>query len=271
MAVDPHTHFAYVVSPYRRTSRDLEGNILVISGTQVIQNIKLSGQAYPTEVVADPIGGYVYAGGLDGNVIVFKGLQEVARYKIPSGGALGNSLDVDYHTGEVYAFANEKLYRFKGGRLIDSANLIPDMGNVYGIRVHPVTESVYISHTGYVLGETRILLVQNMKVVEDIRVGGLSAMTADPLTENLYVTNFGDGADADTVMIINGAKVLAKIQVGLHPYNISINTANGWVYVSNINDGTVTVLGYPQSKSTAPTLTGTTPVIPNRPTAATYP
>ncbi len=244
IAIDPQSGYAYVASSYRSrplAGDSLEGNILVISGTQVINNLKLE-QVFPDQVVADPLSGLVYVGA-NKKLLVFKDLHEIARYELEVG---VDSLDVNPRTGEVYALTHQTLYRFKDGGLIDSVFLVRDMGNVDQIRVNPVTGAVYVPHTGYVRTEGRIVVVQNMKVIDDIQVGSSAALAVDPLTGIVYAANYGgDGPDSNTVMAIDGTKVIATIRVGWHPYKIALNSANGWVYVSNSNDSTVTILGYP--------------------------
>lgn len=259
VAVEPRNGFAYVVSGYRSRplgAEPLEGNILVLNGIQVIDNLKL-GALIPRQVVADPVGGYVYAGGSK-EMIVLKGLREVTRHKTKS----LDSMDVNPRTGDVYVLANQTLYRFKDGRLIDSVDLPPDLGNTSQIRVQPLTGAVYIPHTGYVVGEARILMIQEMKVIDDIRVGALATLGIDSLYGNVYVGNrTGRGKDVGTVMVVNGTQVLATYRMEWLPYSIGVNPVNGWGYV--FDGATITVLGYPPS---------TIPVTPKTsPTPAVYP
>jgi len=269
--VEPHNRLAYIVSGYRQASPQedpVEGNILVLNGTQIVQNLQVSGRILLRDIVSDPTNDYVYASGSK-NVVVFKGLQEIARHNLKES---VDSMDVNPRTGEVYALTHQTLYRFKQGNLIDAVELSPTMGTVWQIRVHPITGAVYIPRTGYVRGEARIMVVQSMKVIEDIEVGGLATLAIDPLTGNVYAAIFGEGKDQHTVTIIQGTQVTTKIKAGWYPYNIGVNPYNGWVYVSNINEGTVTVLGYPQNQSIVPVPTETIPVTPKTPpTPAVYP
>lgn len=246
VAVEPHSGFAYITSGYKgRPLGNIEGNILVISGTQVIDNIKL-GQVFAEHVVADPLSGLVYVSAAH-KVLVLKDLHEIARYDLE---VWVDSLDVNPRTGEVYALTHGTLYRFKDGRLIDSVFLVKNMGNVAPIHVNPVTGAVYVPHTGHDITEGRVVVVQNMRVIGDVQVGSRAALAPDPLTGIVYAANYeGDGPNGNTVMAIDGTKVIATIKVGWHPYKIALNPANGWVYVSNSNDGTVTILGYPGQKT----------------------
>lgn len=269
VAVESNSQYAYVVSGYR--SRPLVGDavgsdVLVLDGTQVIENLKVSGRVLLREVVADPIGGYVYAGGST-DIVVFRGLQEVARYKVPSLDGLSKSLDVNPRTGEVYALAAKKLYRFKDGKLVDSVSLNPRMGNVWEIRVQPATGAVYISHNGYERDEGHILIVREMKVIGEIKVGGQSSLAVDPLTGNVYAADFGSYFET-VVTVINGTQVLGTAKVGGMPYKMSVNSINGWVYVSNTKNQTLSVLGYPLEKRetdrTSPTVSPMT-IVPSKP------
>ncbi len=248
VAVEPKSGFAYIVSMYKsRPLREVEGNILVISGPRIIDNIKFS-DFFPTQVLADPITGLVYALGI-GKIVIIKGLEEIARYNFQVGQM---ATDVNKRTGEVFLITNEILYRFREGKLLDSVSLPKNLGVRERILVHPITNAVYIPHSGYTRAQSRILVVKDMKILDDLFVSSPSALYAlavDPLTENVYAADFGDEINANSVSVINGTQILKTFEVGEHPYNIGVNPVNGWVYVSNINDGTVTILGYPDQKT----------------------
>jgi YVTN family beta-propeller protein len=81
-----------------------------------------------------------------------------------------------------------------------------------------------------------------MKIIKYIEDIGRSVrkMTIDPLTGNVYVADFR----TNTVTLIRNTEVITTFDVGWYPYGIGVNPANGWVYVSNSNDDTVTILGY---------------------------
>ncbi len=244
VAVDLHTGFAYVVSGHRgRPLREIEGNILVINGTQVIDNLNL-GRLALWYVVADPIGGYVYAADISGKIAVIKDLKEVARYDLKRE---LDAVDVNPRTGEVYVFGDLTLTRFKDGRMVDSIQL-EQLPPIWSVRVHPITGDVYVARGGKDPGTGRVDILRNMRVFGQTRRDhGPGALAIDPLTGNVYVANFWEGTNSVTV--INGVQTLATIKVGWHPYKIAVNPTNGWVYVSNINDGTVTILGYPGQKT----------------------
>jgi len=242
VAVEPLSGRAYVVSGYRKYPPRgevpvVEGNVTVISDAQIISTISLS-STLATLVVADPVNGYMYVGGVGGDVVVIKGLKEVARFNV---GSTVTAMDVDPHTGDVYVLYrapnNQELSRFREGELIASAEVEGEGGEVRNLRVHPVTGDVYIVD----FAREEVVVVRDMGVIGRLPVGwGALKMAIDPLTGNVYVANFWD----NTVTVIHGTEVLATVDVGWYPYGIGVNPANGWVYVSNTNDHTVTVLGF---------------------------
>lgn len=263
VAVDSQSHWAYVVSGYRDrplTGDSVGSDVLVLSGNRIIDNLRISGRLLLTQVVADPVGGYIYAADAGDNVVVLKGLQEVARYKTPPSIARG-TMTADPRTGEVYVLSGATLYRFKAGQMVDSVKIKDN--EVDTIRVHPTTGDVYIPHWGQDPKMGSMLILRDMKQIGDLKVGERPhALAIDPLTGNVYVASFQD----NTVTVINGMQVLTIINVGWYPYNIGVNPTNGWVYVSNINDGTVTVLGYPQeSQDRVKTPATTKTLMPSKP------
>lgn len=245
VTVEPHSGYAYVVSGYRGGPGrgDLEGNILLLKGTQAIENIKL-GSVVPTQIVADPVGGYVYAAGLR-DVVILKGSQEITRRRI---GAL-IAMAVNPTTGEVFILADLILHRFKQGNLIDTVPLKGNQLPIWQIAVHPTSGDIYIPYGGSTRGVSHVLILRAMSGIGDIEVGdGPAALTIDPVTGNVYVASY----EADTVTVINGTRKLATIKAGWYPLGIGVNPADGVVYVANIADGTITILGF--SKQTDPTM-----------------
>jgi YVTN family beta-propeller protein len=273
IVVEPRSHWAYIVSEYGKdpqTGKDiLEGTVTVIKGQQVIGNIKL-GHVLLTRVIADPVNGYVYTGGTNGNFFVLKGLEKIAEIEqaniVGTDGAI-NAMSVNSQTGEVFVLdGNGRLHRLKVGKALDSIGL-KGSGNApapRNTRVHPHTGDVYVVDWG----AGAVIVLRDMKEVTRLPVGKSPLkMEIDPLTGNVYVANYDDS----TVSVIQGTEVIATIKVGLYPYGIAINPTNGWVYTSNHIDGTVSVLGYPPPNYTPPAPTKT-PTAPTRaPTPKPYP
>ncbi len=236
--VEPRSGWAYVVSGYRKSpprgqAPVVEGNVTVISGTQVVGIVPL-GRVLAIHVVADPVNGYVYVGSVGGDVIIIDGLEEVARFNI---GSTVLAMDADPRTGDVYILdADGHLLRVQGVEIAQQVDLWEEGPSPRNMRVHPVTGNVYI-----VYGGSWMLIVRDMEVIGDLEVGwGALKIAIDPLTGNVYVANFRD----DTVAVVHGTEVLATIDVGWYPYGIGVNPANGWVYVSNTNEHSVTILGF---------------------------
>lgn len=87
-----------------------------------------------------------------------------------------------------------------------------------------------------------VIVVRDMKTIKRIEDIGRSTrkMSIDSLTGNVYVADFR----TDMVTVIHDTEVITTFDVGWYPYGIGVNPANGWVYVSNTNDDSVTVLGF---------------------------
>lgn len=148
----------------------------------------------------------------------------------------------DEDAGEVFVLDSKGNVRtFKGGKLLDMTRVEDQRdGKVIALRVQPYT------------GE-RYLIDKYDKVVKVLRgwheiaripipFGKYSQyMAIDPFTGTVYVTDSYN----DTLTVIRGTEGLDTIQTGWHPSTLGINPAHGWVYVVNIGDSTVSVLGYP--------------------------
>ncbi len=251
VAVEPNSGWAYVVGPYRKGAplggeAVIEGHVTVLDGPEVVGTIFLEDIA-AWHVVADPVNGYVYVAGSQptddnpvgkGVVVVFKGLEEVARLETlwPV-----YTMDVNPETGEVFASdGGHQLYRFKQGELLTVTEVVEGNDSVRNLRVHPETGDVYLVNWGE---QTEVIVVRGRKVIARIPVGGSSLkMAIDPVSGNVYVADFW----FNTVSVIHGTGVIATLETGLYPYGIAANPANGRVYISNTNEGTVTVLDLPE-------------------------
>ncbi len=243
VAIDPQSGWAYVVSPYsRKTSSPgerptTEGNVTVIIGTEIIGTIPL-GEVRATHVVADPVHSYVYVGTVWGTVIVLKGMEEIARYET---GSSVNAMDVNSQTGDVYVTGgDQRLYRFKQGKLVDDVKVMEGDGSIGNMQVHPATGDVYLVTWGG-FGDTKVVVVRGSRVIASIPVSASSSkMDIDPLSGNVYVADFWN----DLVTVVHGTEVAATFETGWYPYGVGVNPANGRVYISNTNEGTITVLGF---------------------------
>ncbi len=239
VAVEPQSGWAYVVSGYRKfpprgQAGVVEGNVSVISGTETIGTISL-GRVFAERVIVEPTSGYIYVGGLSGEVIVIQGMTEIARFQA---GSSINAMDVNSRTGDVYVTGSDlKLYQFRGAEFITTTRVAEGNGSIFGMCVNSITGDVYLVNTG-----REVIVVHDMQIIERVQDIGRSAkkMTIDPLTGNVYVADFLN----NTVTVIHDTKVITTFDVGWYPYGIGVNPANGWVYVSNTNDSTVTILGY---------------------------
>lgn len=241
VAIDPDSGWAYVVSPYSYYPRPpeeiiTEGNVMVLSGTEVIDTIPL-GEVRTTHVTVDPVNSYVYVGSVRGTVIVLKDMEEIARYET---GSSVIAMDTNLHTGDVYMVnGNQKLYHFKEGQLVDESQLTEGNASVRNMQVHPTTGDVYLINWGE---QTEAIVVRRSKIIGRVPISGGFKMDIDPISGNVYVADFW----SDLLTVIHGTEVIATFETGQYPYGIGVNPANGQVYISNTNEGTITVLGLPE-------------------------
>jgi DNA-binding beta-propeller fold protein YncE len=237
VAVEPHNGLAYVLSGYeiRETAEEksvIAGKVSILKGIDIVSTISL-GHMIPTHVVANPVNGNVYVGGVGGTLVILKGLEEVGRLELSSS---VNAVDVNPETGEVYVIAGQELSQIKGTELIFSEDLIEGNGGLTNLRVDPISGNAYTINTG-----SEVIVTHDSNIISRLDIGrALSAMTVDPLTGNVYVADYYE----NKVTVINGTEVIGFFDVGWYPYGIGVNPANGWVYVSNTNGDTITVLGY---------------------------
>jgi YVTN family beta-propeller protein len=271
VAVEPNSYLAYIVSGYgKRVSGvkgDIEGNILILSGTQVVTNLNV-GRLLLTHVVADPVGGYIYTGGISGTIAVIKGTEVLTKHEGIVIGGLGGpilAMGANPRTGEIYVLeGNGHVRRFRDGKLIDQVSVWKNRTSLRSLQVHPLTGDVYVTDAGL----KQAIVLRDMKEIARLPVGSEPRkMAIDPLTGNIYVANARD----DTITVINGTEVLSTIKVGWRPFGIGINPVNGWVYVANEGDGTVSVLGYSSTNYSSPTSTKAPPTptkVPPTPTKA---
>jgi len=249
ITIEPNSGRTYVVtSGSKEIGPDglagIEGNITILKGPEVIGVLSL-GQTLIQLITADPINGYVYVGSAKGDVIVIKGLEEVARYKV---GEFVVGMDADPRTGDVYVLApalnNQDLHRFREGKLVESIKVEGERGSVDRLQVHPTTGDVYV--LDFVRKEVVVVrpaesLDGALVVYDRVPVGrGPTGLAIDPFTGNVYVTSIYE----NSVTAIQGTEVLTTYQVGWYPYGIGVNPANGWVYVANTNENSVTILGF---------------------------
>ena len=70
--------------------------------------------------------------------------------------------------------------------------------------------------------------------------GGSIELALNPRTNTLYATV----SDADSVVVIDATteEVTAIVPVGDLPLGVAFNPADGYIYVANFNDGTVSVI-----------------------------
>lgn len=255
VAINPQNGWAYVVGPYRKNPphgeiSKTEGHITVLNGPEVIGTLILPDIAI-FHVVADPVNGYIYVGGTIANnnpsnatlsdpvVIVIKELHEVTRFTL---NYHHSSMDVDPRTGDVFIADGKNLYKFSEGKLVETVLLEPQ-GYIRNLKVHPTTGGVYMVNWG---DKTEAIIVRDGEVIAHPAIGPSSLkMDIDPLSGNVYIADFWH----NTLTVLHDTEVIATLETGFYPYGIAVNPTNGLVYVSNTNEGTISVFGIDQPEN----------------------
>jgi len=150
-----------------------------------------------------------------------------------------------------------------------------------GIGVNPVTNTIYVANTGQDSNNVPVPDGNTLSVIDGaackvtdkpgcapvgtVRVGGAPANVAvDPGINTVYVANTGDNTHAltGTVSIVNGADCDAtnvsgctsqappQVPVGADPVSTAFDKATDTVYVTNLNDQTVSVINAARCNAT---------------------
>lgn len=255
--VDPATHRTYIVgddSPVT-TGNTNKGYVFVVEDTRLINTISL-GSNIPKFIERNPTNGNLYIGGSRrvsndpensriGTIDIIDGQKRIELIEV---GASIFNLAFAPSGIDLYAFHSA---RYVNGETQGSLSIIRndavvqtiDAGNPTGVTnhaFHPLTQEYQILAPGLVImyeskPDGTIIERERLELRE-----GSRPQAFDPVTGNLYVTRH----QYNQVDIYNGSKLFETIEVGQYPWRLAINPTNGWVYVSNSEGNTVTVLGY---------------------------
>lgn len=251
ITIDPETGWAYVITGYAKRASDHEAGttdvkITALLGTKIMSSLDL-GKVSLQHMIFDPIGDYLYVGGVSKDLVVFKDLQEVARFEVSLFEInLGvEAIDINPTTGDVFVLTHFSIMQFRNKELINNVILQTEQQGAVNLLVHPVTGYLYI-------GSTKPLEIIVMKsgdeglnVIGRVPVASIpQAITADPLTGNVYVANYALRYGTNNVVVINGTEKLAELtDMGGYIYGMGVNAKTGQVYIPDGYDS-VSILGF---------------------------
>ena len=243
-AFDPSNGYVYVANAY-------SNNVSVINGSTDSVIATISVGSGPSGVAFDPINGYIYVTNYESdNVSVINGSTNNVISTISVGlGPLGAAFDsangyvyvTDFTSGSVLVIngSTNKVTQSISVGLFPTAVAVDSLnGNIYVTNIESDNVSVINGSSN--------------SVIATISVGsGPYGATFDPSNGYVYVTNTG----SDNVSVINGSSnsVIATISVGSGPIisifdteifstGIVFDPNNGYVYVTNVASGTVSII-----------------------------
>ena len=229
----------------------LSNNVSVINGSsnKFISTVDVG--SYPHGVAFDPTNGYIYVtNDGSGNVSVINGSTNNVISTIDVGSSPYGAV-FDSSNGYVYVTntgsGNVSVINGSTNRVISTISVgLGPLGAAFD------SANGYVYVTDFTSGSVLVINGSTNKVTQSISVGLFpTAVAVDSLNGNIYVTNI----ESDNVSVINGSSnsVIATISVGSGPIisifdteifstGIVFDPNNGYVYVTNVASGTVSII-----------------------------
>ncbi len=254
MAIDDRTNLVYVAGadPPHITGDEIAGYIYVLDKDEIIDTIHL-GNHVPRQLYFDSPSGLLYVGGYRwvhdptlgtiGHIDVIENLQLINQMEL---GQAVEGLILDPQSGDLFvdlapAYINnepqDNLGIFRDGELLATTSIEHYNGTIK--MVHPHTNELVVSGTNDTWVYQRqpdntFLLDREFQIKPGSHLRGI-----DPVSGNLYYVRFNH----NETVVYHDSELLAAFSGG-YPWQLGINPNNGWVYVSNTEGHTVSVLGY---------------------------
>ena len=230
VAYDPSNGYIYVAVN--------ASSVLVINPAtkEVVSEIPVRGEIW--QMVYDPSNGYIYAAITSSNVVA---VIDPSKNAVVATIVVGqNPIGMTYDPKDGYLYVAD----FGSGEIsvIDPRNNsvvanIPVKGFPWGIAYDPKNGYLYINGGEVVDPSTG-------KVVAKIPIGNGQPrwMTYDPSNGFMYVTVDCYNAPNYVIAIAPNNTIVGKIQVGYWPWGIVYDPVSGYLYVANMNSGTLSVI-----------------------------
>ena len=254
MVVDTHTNLVYLAGadPPHITGGEIAGYIYVLDRDVIVKTIEL-GNHVPRHLHFDAENSLLYVGGYRknddpdnttmGTIDIIRDLQLINQLEIGKNvrGFIPNQQNSDLYVDLRPLYLNhedqDSLAILRNGNVIASTFI--EQYNGTDKMVHPHTNELYVSWPGLVWVYQR--QADNSFLLErEFSVEPSSYLRAiDPVSGNLYFVRFYH----NETVVYHDAELLATFPGG-YPWQLGVNPNNGWVYVSNTEGNTVSVLGY---------------------------
>ena len=244
VAFDPTNGYIYVTN-YE------SDNVSVINGStnNVISTVDVG--SYPQRAAFDSANGYVYVtNSLSNNVSVINGSSNKLISTVDVG-SYPHGVAFDPSNGYIYVtnYESDNVSVINGSTNSVIATISVGLGPL-GAAFDSANGYVYV--TDFTSGSVLVINGSTNSVIATIDVGSYpQGATFDPTNGYVYVTNTG----SDNVSVINGStnSVISTISVGSGPIisifdteifstGIVFDPNNGYVYVTNVASGTVSII-----------------------------
>ena len=269
---------------YVYVTNSLSNNVSVINGTsnKLISTVDVG--SYPHGVAFDPTNGYIYVtNDGSGNVSVINGstnnmISTISVGSSPYGAVFDSSNGYVYVTNT--GSGNVSVINGSSNRVISTI----DVGSgPLGAAFDPTNGYIYV--TNYESDNVSVINGSSNRVISTIDVGsGPLGAAFDSANGHVYVTDFL----SNNVSVINSSSnmliatisvgsgpIISIFDVGIFPSGTAFDPTNGYIYVTNVASGTVSIIstsalnmnyytliftesGLPSGTSWSVTLNGTT-------------
>ncbi|MCI4352974.1 MAG: hypothetical protein L3K14_06250 [Thermoplasmata archaeon] len=219
-AYDSANQYLYVPNEGSRS-------VTVIHGLSVVGTVSVG--FAPSSAVYDSGNGYVYVPNYwDNNVSVISGTSIVASVPV---GAEPVSAAFDSGNGYVYVMTH-------GTSQVSVISNVTVVGTI-SIGFGP-GDGAYDVVNGfvYVQGAGKLAVLSGLSLLATLSVGG-NTPEYNNRTGYVYAMNF---TPSGVVTVIDGVSVVARLPVGSYPSFATIDSGNGYVYVSNGGSSSVTAI-----------------------------
>jgi len=255
MAIDPHSGELYVT--------EISGYLHIISGTQVITSISNIGYV-PTGITIHPNNRLAYVATRPQHWQLGTQIQGPHSVTIISHTQIITKIDIGYIPRVIVANpVDNRVYvgQFTGYSgwnqpLVGMLGIIENTHLVTNTSLGPIIETFTLPAIAVDTQNGDLYMIENLypvlywdRVHPPIRVemdlsdyghGGLNNLAVDPKHHLAYASYSGE--HGSMVAVMRAGAVIAQLPVGADPHQIAVDTVRDYVYVTNYEAGTMTVI-----------------------------
>lgn len=219
------------------------GGIRVLNGQNITANLPAFGEAY--NILVNPVNGYTYITDLQAPINIVRGYEKVMDLFVPDfqGDSIRWQLATDYDslTGLTY-FAS---WQFRAMTVVDGTEVV-DQFSFEGEGASDLVVDPY----------RRVIVVANNRAFHDENLNNISIIDMNtkkvtPVVSALYsyraaldpVTGYVyvTNSEDNTVTILRGRQVVGTFPTGEFPREVAVDRLRGLAYITNAEDNSISV------------------------------